>query len=194
MAFTIPTIEPIQIAVGDRLQWTKHLPDFSPADWTLTYYLRGVKGVPGFEPINIAATTSGNLFSVDVAPSVTEFWIPQLLFWQSYVSKSGDRKLVGSGRMDLLPNFAATDEPYDGRSWARRCRDNLQLVLEGKASRDTIRYAMSAAGRSEEKFTWEDIIAALSYFQGLVAQEEAAEEAARGGSSKKNILIRFNCP
>lgn len=189
MAFTIPDIEPQAMVAGDRLQWTKRLADFPAASWTLTYYFRS--RLNAIYDFGIVAVASGNDFSVDQPPSTTAQWNPGDYSWQSFVSAAGDRKLVGSGALLITENPSDSTSPIDGRSWARRCRDNLRDVLEGKAQRDTIRYVMTAVGRSEDKFTWEDIIGAISYFEGIVLQEEAAESAARGEASGKNVFIRF---
>lgn len=192
MAYQIPKIEPTAVVAGDRIQWTKDFSDFPAGTWTLTYYL--LSRTTAGPPISFAATASGSTHSIDVTAADSAAWPVGEVFWQAFVTSGTDRKLVGEGRIEVQANPAGDTvlQPIDMRSWARRCRDNLRDVMEGKASRDTIRYVMQAVGRSEDKFTWEDIIAALSYFEGLVQGEEEAEAIERGDVGKKNIVIRFN--
>lgn len=188
MSFNIPTVEPLTLVAGDRIQWKKTLSDFPAPTWTLTYYLAPRAGIASE---TITAIADGTRHSVDVAPAVSAQYAPGDYSWQAFASTTGDRKLVGEGLLTILPDPSVmVTAPVERRSWARRCRDNLRDVLEGKASRDTIRYVMQSVGRSEDKFTWKDILEALSYFEGLVAQEDA-ENPATGTSDKKNILIRF---
>lgn len=190
MAITIPTIEPAEITVGDRVQWTKTLPDFPATSegWTLTYYLRA--NVPG-GTIDIVASASVNDYSVDVAPAVSALWTPAVYFWESYVSKSGDRKKAGEGRIELLPNFSAIELPYDGRSHARRCLESIEAVIEGRATRDDLKYAFSAVGRSVEKMPTADLIMLRDYYLTEVKSEEAKANLLATGSTGRNVLIRF---
>lgn len=186
MAYTIPTQEPESFAVGDRLQWTRTLTEYPATSegWTLTYYLRA--NLPGGQ-INLEAEASGESFAIDVAPDVTSTWTPGKYVWEAYVSKSGSRYKVGSGRMELKPDFSAIELPYDGRSHARKVLDAIEAVIQGRSTTDIQRYVMQAVGRSIDKMPIADLIKFRDYYLAEVKSEEAK---ATGGPGK-NIFIRF---
>ena len=190
MAFVIPEIEPADVQAGDRLQWTrKNLADFPATEWTLTYYLRSDK--PGGQ-LDIVATADGSYFSVDVAPSETAGWTAGTYYWSAFVSKSGDRKLVGQGRMVVSEDPSAIVLPVDKRSHARRTLEAIEAVIERRATTDQQRYVFQAVGRSVDKMPIADVLKFRDYYVGLVRQEEEKERIARGEASGRNVLIRFN--
>lgn len=184
MAYTIPDDEPKCFSAGDRVQWTRNLTDYPISEgWSLTYYLRG--NFAGGQ-IDITATTSGADFLVDLADTTTANYTPGTYFWQAFVSKSGDRKPVDSGRIDILDNPVDITQPKDGRTHARRCLDSINAVLEGRATRDDLRYVLQAVGRSVEKTPIKDMLAFRDYYQAEVNREENPDGAG------KNVFIRFN--
>jgi hypothetical protein len=189
MAFTIPEIEPLNIAAGDRVQWTRTFSDFPATAWTLTYYLRA--NLPGGQ-IDITASASGSSYSVDIPTTSTEGYMPGLYYWSAFVSASGDRKLVAQGRIEILENPAGIVIPVDKRSHARRTLEAIKAVIERRATTDQQAYVFQAVGRSVTKMPIKDLLDFLSYYQAIVTGEERAEKSARGENSGKNVLVRFN--
>ena len=189
MALDIPWIEPDEVSVGDRLQWKRSLPDFPATEgWTLTYYLRA--NIAGGQ-VDIVAATSTADYEVDVSPTVSAAYTAGAYYWAAFVSKSGDRQLVGRGRIVLKPNYAAIDLPFDDRSHARRALESIEAVLEGRATRDDLKYAMQAVGRSVEKMPTADLITLRNYYLAEVSVEDRKAAAAAGKSSNRKVLIRF---
>lgn len=186
MAHEIPTTEPSEIVVGDRLQFTRSLADYpaTSESWSLTYYLRA--NLPGGQ-INITATATADDFSIDESPDTTAGWTPGKYTWEAYVSKTGSRYKVGAGAIELKPNFAEITEPFDGRTHARRTLDSINDVIEGRATTDVQRYVMQAVGRSIDKMPIADLLKFRDYYLSEVRKEEAAATGGRG----KNIFIRF---
>lgn len=186
MAFEIPFEEPTKFAAGDRVQWKRALTDYPISEgWTLTYYLRGKFQ---HDPLDIEASTSGSDYSVDLSPDTTAQYVPGIYHWQAFVSKSGDRKPIGSGTIEVTPDFSQISQPYDGRSHARICLDSILAVIKGRATHDQQRYVMQAVGRSVDKMTVDDL---LKLRDDFLAEVKAEEGAANGGKGK-NVLIRFN--
>lgn len=182
MAYTIPTIEPAQFSAGDRVQWKKTISQFPPADgWTLIYYLRG--NGAGMQQ-DITAAVSGNQYSVDLSPTATEEYTPGTYYWQSYVTKSGDRKPVESGTFEVLQNVAELAQPYDFRSHNRKVLDAIKLVIEGRATTDIQRYVLQAVGRSVDKMTIADLIKLRDDYQQKVNREEKP--------GNRNVFAQFN--
>lgn len=189
MAFTVPEIEPERVAAGDRLQWTrKDLSDFPATSWTLTYYLRSDK--PGGQ-IDITATADGVYFSVDVSPTTSANYIPGIYYWSAFVSKSGDRKLVAQGKIELITNPTDIAIPVDGRSHARRTLDAINAVIENRATTDQQAYAFQAIGRSVTRMPIADLLKFRDYYYAIVKSEDEAMAISRGQGTGRNILVRF---
>jgi hypothetical protein len=189
MAFTIPEIEPTKAYAGDRLQWRRtDLSDFPATTWSLAYYLRSSAGGGN---IDIAATTDGTSFSIDVSPTESGSFIPATYYWTAFVSKSGDRKLIGQGRIEILTNPVDVTGPSDGRTHARKTLDAIEAVIEKRATSDQQRYVFQAVGRSVDKMPIADVLKFRDYYAGIVLAEEQQERVARGESSGRNIYVRF---
>jgi len=188
MSFQIPTTEPTEVTVGDRIQWKRSLQSYPATQegWTLTYYLRANIAMG---QIDIVAVADGQDYSIDISPTITSDWVPAAYFWTAFVSKSGDRKPIGEGRMDVLQNPELIILPVDGRSHARRCLDSIELVIEGRATRDDLKYAFQAVGRSVEKIPTADLLKLRDYYATEVRNEENA-----GSTKGKNVFVRFTMP
>ena len=186
MAYTILFEEPESFAAGDRVQWKRNFSDYPISEgWSLTYYLRGNFA---HTPIDITATTSGADFLIDLSPTTTADYTPGTYTWQAFVSKSGDRKPVGTGRIVIDPSLSDVTTPFDGRSHARKCLEAIEAVLEGRSTHDQQRYVLQAVGRSVDKMPIKDVLALRDYYQTEVQKEEAA---ATGGKNR-NIFVSFN--
>ena len=193
MAFTIPFTEPGSVTVGDRIQWKRNLPAYpaTAEGWTLTYYLRA--NVPN-GIINITASADGDNHEVDVATTVSTDWIPATYSYQSFATKSGDQKPVGSGSIVICPYLGDVTATYDGRSVAKRILDAINATMENRASRDEQRYVLQAVGRSLDRITIPDLILFRNYWLAEVQKEEVAAKIAAGKNTGRNVLIRFNSP
>lgn len=186
MAAEIPFVEPAGFSVGERVQWKRTLADFPISEgWTLKYYLRGNFA---HEPITLTATTSGTDYLIDIATD--EITTDGVYYWQSFVEMTGYRMPVSSGRFVVTPDLSAipANQPYDGRTHARKCLEAIQAVLAGRCTTDISRYVLQAVGRSVDKMSVDDLLKLEARFQTEVDAEEGAN---RG---KKNIYIRFGTP
>jgi len=115
---------------------------------------------------------------------------PSTLGTYSYVAqvaKDVERLTVERGSIDILADFS-TQESYDARSTAAITLANIDAVLSGKAGSDSLAYTIN--GRSLSRYTWEDLIAAKKYFQGVVNQEAAALTGARSNK----VVVKFTTP
>lgn len=186
MAYSIPEKEPETIVAGDRVRWKRtDLSDFPASEWTLTYYLRGSGAGHQYD---IVADADGSDFEVDESPDDTASYQPGTYFVTAYVSQSGDRKHVWSGRIEVKANPVDITHPVDGRSHARRMVDAINATLENRATSDMQRYVFQAVGRSVDKIPLKELTDLLTYFENKVAQEDAANGVGKSG----RILVRFS--
>ena len=185
MADTTMTRMPVSHRAGDTLRVTLDLADY-PADsgWTVTYEFRRKDG----SLISITSEASGaqHLLSVDAIS--TSVWLPGLYRGVAYVTDGTDRYTIWSGTLEVLPDLAQAGDNYDTRTHAERCLDAINLVLEGKATRDVL--MTTIAGQSITRLSFDELLRAKAYYESIVAAERAKE---RGGAGLQ-ILARFTRP
>lgn len=191
MSAAIPTTEPTQLRAGETLSFSRSLPDYpanaSPA-WAITYAFRG----PGVSKIDFTSAASGSDHLVTVAFATTAEWKPGIYTGTGVVSNGTTKAQVYSGQLIVLPNLAAQEADFDARSQARRTLDNINAVLEGRAS-STVLNSM-VEGTKLERIPHEDLLKLRDYFQNLVNQERAAEAIANGKSTGRTTFARFTRP
>ena len=189
MSHQIPTSEPTSVRAGDRLQWTKSLSDYPATEgWGLTYHLRST-AVDGH--IQITGTASGGDHAVDVAAATTAGWTAGDYWWEAFVADGTSRYCVGSGSIEILPDFATIYEGYDGRSHNRQVLDALRATMLRAASRPEVSYSISAAGQSFSFRTLAELQDAIHVYESRVAQEEADARVALGGSYGNQVKCEF---
>lgn len=187
MAIETPTIEPIQITAGDTTAWKRTLADYSAADgWTLSYAL--VQRVTGLR-ILFTATADGSDHLVNVAAADTAAWSPGEYDGQGYVSKDGDRYLVWSGYVLILPNFGGEGEVGDTRTTARIILDFIDASFTKLAQKQAVEATIEGV---DLKFrSLKELTEARNYWGTIVAQEESN---AAGRTGRKRILAQFVNP
>lgn len=181
---TPPTIEPARFTAGDTFTWTKSLPDFPATDWTLTYELRGAQS------ISTTATADGDDYLVSVAAVTTAAWTAGTYSLAGYVAALSSRFQIYAGSLVVEANIATAASDYDGRTNAARIVAALEAVALNRASREEISY-VNGLGISVQKMSHAELIAALGYWRGRLADEQAATATAQGRATGRRILTRF---
>ncbi|CUW39682.1 putative phage-related protein [Magnetospirillum sp. XM-1] len=181
---TIPTREPDKLVAGDTWRWRRDdLADYpAGGGWTLSYVLINASG-----KITFSAGADGDAFLVDVAAATTANKTAGTYGWEAFVTKGSDRFRVGTGRVEVLPNFETT-ATADTRSHARRTLEAIDAVIEKRASKDQMSYQID--GRRLDRTPLPDLIRLRSYYVSQVRREDdaAAVAAGRGG---RMVLTRF---
>lgn len=169
---------PLSLTAGDRWTWTDSISDY-PADlYTLTYYFRG--------PTSLAAavgSASGTDHVVTVAAATTAALKPGIYDWQARAALISDGTVVATvatGRVTVAANLA--NAAVDNRSFNVRVTEALQATIENRATTDQL--AMSIAGRSLSRMSWDELLSAYDRFKGLAAAEM--------GVSPGRTYIRFD--
>lgn len=186
MAITIPTYEPAEFTAGDTTKWTKYCGDYLPDNsWVLTYTF--VKS--GIQK-KLTATNNGDgkhLITITAAQSA--LWDPGTYQWQAVVTKSTDRYSVDKGSMIVLPDFAQQGSGYDGRSYWQIVLDNVQAVLQERATKDQASYTVN--GRQLSRTPMNDLLVLESKAKFEVTREKRLEAIANGDGHSGKILTRF---
>lgn len=183
-----PEGEPLEIVVGDFLQWKRSdlLSDYPLADYSAEYVARITGG--GSSEIKLAATeTDTYLFTADSA--TTAEFVAGYYHWQLEITKTstGDRIVVDRGTFTAVVDLDINN--VDPRSHAEIMIDKIETVLQGKADADVASYSIN--GRSLTKMSFEDLIAARDKYRAEFAREKAMEHAKNGDPISQTIKVRF---
>lgn len=187
MAYTIPTGEPTSIFAGDLIQWKKaEDSNLTIADsYVLTYAF-----VQAGHKFAITCTDNGDKHHLASITAVASAAIKAGTYkWQSYITKTTERYFVDSGSLIIYPNFATLDGGYDDRSHWRTVLDNVEAVIQGRATKDQSSYTIS--GRQLSKTPIADLIMLYNKAKSAVVGEEQAEKIANGLSTSSKVRVRF---
>jgi hypothetical protein len=188
VAPAIPSREPETIVAGDTVKWTKSLTDFPAGTWTLTYELLHAGGDLG----TVTASASGTDHSITIAAATTAAYnttaADRLVHWNAFATAAGERYHVGAGSINVKPNPAVVST-LDSRSHAKIVLDAIEAVIENRATKDQMAYAI--AGRSLSLTPLPDLLALRREYGAIVAAEERARRAALGLGHKGRCKTRF---
>lgn len=189
MAATTPTTEPEKIRAGETLRFTKTLADYPASDgYSITYSFRAKSG----SKIDFTTTADGSNHLAEVAFADTATWLPQTYQGVGVVSNGTERFQIWAGQLEVLPDLSAMDQGADTRSQAKRTLDNINAVIEGRASSAILK--SSVEGTTLERMPASDLLMLRDRYALIVFNEEEAQRAAQGKPSRKNIYIRFGTP
>ena len=189
----IPERTPSSIIAGDTVQWIESLPDFPSPGWALSVVMVNASGQIIISSSQYLATSS-HLVAETSANSAN--WVPGEYSYVIRLSKGTEVYTVSRGVISVTPNITASDNGLDTRTWAKRCLDNIDATMEGRASQSQLAYTI--AGRQLQHMTHAELIEARNYYAARVRAERAEELARQGkrrfGSVKIEFGPRFSQP
>lgn len=184
MTVAVPSIEPSEIRAGDTAQWNKEVSDYPASDgWALSYIL-----INKDNKYTISTTGSGSTFSATISAATTATYVAGTYNWYARVSKSGEVKTIDEGIIEVKPDISVLNT-VDGRSHAKKVLDNINAVIENRATKDQEEYTIG--NRSLKRTPLEDLIKLRDKYQAMYNAELAAENINAGLGNKKRILVRF---
>lgn len=185
-----------KLIAGDALDFDTAVVDsdgnqYTPADgWAMT--LRLVPRTSG-SAIDIAttATDDGMEFAAEVASATTALWVAGTYSAFALVTKSGERKTVHIGEVEILAD-PATATSYDVRSEAQQTLEALRSALKSYNSNGQGHVAeYEIAGRRMKFRSSAEIVEQIRYWEGVVAAETAGARVQAGQSSGRKVYTRF---
>lgn len=197
--------EPTEICRGDTITWIRrNVVAYSANDdgtwetteikasqlWVLKFVAVGQLGVFSIT----AATDTENVddFKFTALAAITAAYVVGDYQWQLVATLSTNRYTIAVGRVAVLDNIAARDALYDNRSHAKICLDNIEAVLQTRATRDQMAYQI--AGRSLQLTPIADLLKLRNYYKAEYKAEIAALNMKSGRGSGRKILTRFVIP
>ena len=178
----IPSTEPAIVRAGQTIQWTKSLSDYPATEYVLKYYLSG----PALIDLSASAyNTTDHLISVSAATSAG--WGYGLYEWTAYAEKGSgptlEKYFLWSGK--LLVKTA------EGKSFARTMLDQIEAILEGRATSKTLDQVQKNLGSNSISKDPELLMKARAQFRNEYQTELAWEQTVQGGASGSRVLMRF---
>lgn len=182
----IPMREPDKVVAGDTWRWkrTDLVTDYPASNgWVLTYILMNASA-----KITLVALADGDAFYVEEVAGDTTAHMAGIYTWEASVAKGADRFRVGTGIIEVAPDFQAL-ATLDTRSHARKVLAAIEAVIERRATKDQQEYAID--GRSLKRTPIADLMILRDRYLREVKQEVQADQYAKGRGTKRMVLTQF---
>lgn len=184
-----PITEPLEIVVGDYIQWrrTDIGTDYPNDLYTATYIARITGGGANEITITGSAYNDDYLFTVSSATSAA--FTAGHYHWQLEILRNSDSNRIVVDRGDFTAIVDLDVNNSDPRSHAEIMLDKLETVLQGRADADVLSY--SIAGRSLTKMSPEELVTWRDYYKREVVIERRKERVRRGLPTGATMVARF---
>jgi len=184
-----PTQEPLEVVVGDFIQWRKTElgSDYPNDEYTATYVARLTAG--GSSEIQIVGTAYGSDYLFSVSSAVSDDFTPGYYHWQLEMVRDSDseRVVVERGTFTALADLDVNGA--DPRSHAEIMVDKIEARLENRADVDVSNYSIN--GRSLVKMSIDELMKWRDYYRAELAMEKRKERVRRGKSTGATVKVRF---
>ena len=184
MAATISTIEPATVRAGETLTFKRTLGDYPAATWSITYSFRCRTGTA----ISFTSAADGSDHLITVAFGITASWEPGIYDGVGIVSDGVTAKAIWEGKLEVLPDLASTRTDFDARTQSRRTLDNINAVLEGRATSTILNSVVD--GTALQRIPMADLLMLKDRYTAIVQLEEQSHL----GIEPRNIFTRFRTP
>ena len=184
-----PTTEPLEVAVGDFIQWrrTDLGTDYPNTAYTMTYVARFTAG--GAAEVQVTGTNYNGDYLFTVSSEDSANFVPGYYHWQLEATQtsSGNRLVIDRGSFTAIPDLDINGS--DPRTHAEIMLTKIESMLSGKADSDVSSY--SIAGRSLTKLSFRELMDARDQYRREVKAEKNAELIRQGKNTGTTIKVRF---
>jgi len=183
-----PTSEPLEIVVGDFVQWKRtDLGQDYPNDLFTARYVSRISTGASSE-FTVTGTADGSDYLFTILSATSAAFTPEHYMWQLEIERNSDSERINidRGHWDILTDL---DNNVDPRTHNEIMLSKIESLLEGKADSDVSSY--SIAGRSLNKLTPQELLDWRDYYKREVAREIKKEDIRFGRRTKSTILARF---
>lgn len=151
------------------------------AGWSLAAMLRGPS------TIDLTSTADGNAHVFSASAATTATWVPGTYVYSIRATLNDGVVSVESGNIIVNPDIASIADGTETRSQNRITLDNVNAVLQKKATQDQMRYTIN------NRELWRTPIADLLKLRALYAALVAQENATASGKSiyGRSVRVRF---
>lgn len=178
-AITIPG----QMRAGDSIAFTHTLESHSADDgWALSYSI-----VNNNNQYTLDSSGVGGVFTFEVGGNVTRDFKPGAYKWFCFVSKGFDRKTIGLGEVEILPDITSASASHI--SHAEIVLQAVEASLENKATKD--QQELSINGRNIKRYTFDELLKLRSQYRAEVKSIKRAEARKMGRNASSTIKVRL---
>ena len=185
------TKEPSKLVLGDFWAWRRDdlASDYPVSAYALTYEFHLDQGGGGTKKFTLTATEADDTYYIEAASSSTTSYAIGDYIWEAYITKSSDsnRVMVDSGRTTITENLANTSA--DLRSHAKKVLDNIEAVLENRASID--QSSLSIAGRSLSRMSIDELLTFRDRYHAEYLEEIKKARIKNKQRSGNTIEVKF---
>ena len=184
-----PTTEPLELVVGDYIQWRRIDlgVDYPNNLYTATYIARITGG--GANEIQLTGTAYNDdyLFTVDSATS-TDF-VPGYYHWQLEIVRNSDSNRIVVDRGEFTAIVDLDVNQSDPRTHAEIMIDKIETVLQGRADADVLSYSIN--GRSLSKMAPTELVEWRDYYKREFLMHQRKERVRRKLPTGATMVVRF---
>lgn len=156
------------ITSGLTLNVRMQCDEYPAPEWSLSALLRGP------DQIDIVASVD-HVFSVKAA--TTSGWTAGLYNVSVRATLADDVLEIEAGQLTITADLASAPAGKDQRGHARKVLDNIQAVLEGRASKDQSSYTIN--GRTLVRTPMADLLLLRDRYKAEVAKDAAGGKPRR---------------
>ena len=184
-----PTTEPLEIVVGDYLQWRRVDlgVDYPNTLYTATYVARISGG--GATEVTIVGSAYNNDYIFNVTSEDSAAFVPGYYHWQLEILRNSDNNRIVFDRGDFRAIVDLDVNQSDPRIHAEIMLDKIQTVLQGRADGDVLSYSIN--GRSLSKMPPNELVQWRDYYKREVLMHRRKERIRRKLPSGATIVARF---
>ena len=184
-----PTTEPLEIVVGDRIQWrrTDLGTDYPNDQYTATYVARITGG--GANEIQITGTAYEDDYLFTVSSVTSTDFVPGYYHWQLEIVRDSDSERIVIDRNTFTAIVDLDVNASDPRTHAEIMVDKIETVLQGRADADVLSYSIN--GRSLSKMPPNELMQWRDYYKRELMMEHRKERIRRGLPTGATIVARF---
>ena len=188
-AANAPEGEPLEIVVGDFLQWKRSdlVQDYPLASYSAQYVARITGG--GSSEVILPATETGGTYLFTVSSATSSDFNPGFYHWQLEVIQTSTSNRIVVYRGDFTAIVDLDINGSDPRSHAQIMIGKIESILQGKADSDVGSY--SIAGRSLTKMSFAELMDARDLYKAEFQREVIKDRIRRGKSSGATVKVRF---
>ncbi len=178
----LPTYAPIQITIGETVDWEKEFDDYPADEWEVKYYFRGAGA--GFD---ITGTADGTSHQFQITATQSATMTAGRYDYQAIATKGSEKRLVDEGRTTAKASLAiiTTSTTYDGRSPAKKILDAIDALMAGKAALDQQKYLIATgvpgftSQREAERIDPTQLLELRKYYARIVRKENGKGKQSR---------------
>jgi len=158
---------PKELTIAVSTEFESSLTEYSSEQWDLQINIAGNIIIP------TTSTANGTGWLTEIDGADFEDALPGQYQWSARLIHvdTGKVLFVGNGTLQVVDNLALVDEPYDGRTMAKKILDGIQQAIADLASGKVSSYQIE--GRGVTYRSLEELQKAEAYWYQRVQNEEA---------------------